>query len=51
MKQILAQIKTNVECLTETKQTQEYVVNKLQELMNDLDYEIGIHEDRCTEHN
>lgn len=47
----LKQIKTNVECLTETKQTKEYVVNKLQELIDDLDDEIGIQADRCTEHN
>lgn len=51
MKQLLEQIKTNVECLTETKQTKEYVVNKLLELMDSLDDEIGIHENRCAEHN
>lgn len=47
----LKQIKQNVICLTGKKQTTEYVVNKLAELMDILDDEIGIQENRCIESN
>ena len=47
----LKQIKQNVVCLKEQKQTVEYVVNKLAELMDILDDEIGIQENRCIESN
>jgi hypothetical protein len=49
--QTLKQIKQNVVCLEETKQTKEYVVNKLAELMDSLDDKTGIQENRCTEYN
>ena len=49
--QTLKQIKQNVECLLDEKQTREYVVNKLAELMDSLDDKTGIQENRCTEYN